>query len=96
MDIIISNCIGENFTSILDEIIDNNPEIFLLYFTDLSFENFLYYKSKISNDKIIRNQVCACVFEIMLVENAFLISFNSELFYHPNLRLKIDQILMKS
>ena len=96
MDIIISECIDEKFTNTLDEIIDSHPELLLLYLTDLPFENFLYCKSKITNDKIIKKQVCSCVFEIMFDENAFLISFNSRLFYQPDLMCKINQIFMET
>lgn len=92
-DIFISKCFGENFTDMLDEIIDSRPEILCFYFTDLSLENFLYNNSKIFADKMITKQIAVCVFSIMFDENTFLISYNSDLFGQSDFLSKMDEIL---
>lgn len=93
-DIFITESLKEDFSDLLNEIIQNTPEMLLLYFTDLQLEHFLYNSKRSSDDKMIEKHVSACVFEIIFEENTFLISYNSKVFNDLNLIPKIDKILI--
>lgn len=91
-DIFISECLGENFSDMLDEIINSNPESLVFYLTDLPLEDFLRHNRHCD---LITKQISACVFEIMFDESTFVISFNSDLLHQSDVVSKMDEIFMR-
>lgn len=91
-DIFISECLGENFSDMLDEIINSNPESLVFYLTDLPLEDFLRHNRHCD---LVTKQIAVCVFEIMFDENTFVISFNSDLLHQSDVVSKMDEIFMK-
>ena len=91
MIIPLSNC--ENYSDIIDEIIESDPETLIFYLTDSSLEQFLYSCRKTSIDKLISRQVSSFIMEIMFCENTVLISYDAELYSNPDLTSKIDGVL---
>lgn len=94
-DIFIAKRFDENFTDILDEIIESNPEILAFYLTDLSLEEFLYHKGKTREGRLITEKVAVCVFELLFDENTFIICFDSDLFHQSDLKPMIEEIFME-
>ena len=93
VDIIIPQSISENYSCIIEEIIESDPETLLFYLTDSSFEQFLYCCGKTSIDKLVSKQVSSFIMEIIFSENTVLISYNAELYNHSDLASKIDGIM---
>lgn len=91
-DIFIPGCPDGGFTDILDEIIESSPEILIFYLTDLPLEDFLSYNREASRDKMITEQISACVFEILFDENTCSISFASDLLYQSDFIAEMDEI----
>lgn len=92
-DIFIAKCSGENFNKILDEIIEDKPELLIFYLTNLSLEDFLCYNRSNSRHKIITEQIAVCVFEIIFDENVYSVTFNSDLLHESDFLSKLDEIL---
>lgn len=91
-DVFISNCLIENVAEILNLINENCPEMLIFYFTNLPLKDFLGYDRKRNADKMIAQQAAVCVCTLMIDENVFSISFNSDLFCPPYYVSKIEEI----
>lgn len=94
-EIFISKCSGENFNKILDEIIEDKPELLIFYLTNLSLEDFLCYNRNSYRTNMITKQISVCVFEIIFDENVYSVTFNSDLLHGSDFISKLDEILIK-
>ena len=93
--IIISECLGEDLASLLDEIIENTPKAFSLYLTELSLEQFLYCNSKFSIPRIVQRRIADCIITIQFDKNHFCIDFNAELFCQSDLMPKLNRLFIQ-
>ena len=97
IDIFISNCSRENIAEILDYITNNCldcPEMLIIYFTNLSLEDFLSYDRNRYGCKMITHQIIVCACEAMFDENVISITFNADLFYPRDYVSKLDEIFL--
>lgn len=98
IDIFISNCSRENIAEILDYITNNCldcPEMLIIYFTNLSLEEFLSYDRNRYGVKMITHQIIVCACEAMFDENVLSITFNADYFNPREYVSKLDEIFLK-
>ena len=87
------DCLSEENESILNKVIESEPEIIIFYFSEQSIiigmdmDTFSY-------TKCMDDFLWECVFEIGLDENYFCVSFNSKRFLSKKFISEIESVIM--
>lgn len=87
------DCLAEYNESILDKVIESEPEIIIFYFSDQPIISSIDIDA-FSYTKCMDNYVWECVFEIGLDENYFCASFNSERFLAKKFISELERVIM--
>ena len=87
------DCLAEYNESILDKVIESEPEIIIFYFSDQPIISSIDMDA-FSYTKCMDNYVWECVFEIGLDENYFCASFNSERFLAKKFISELERVIM--
>ena len=94
VDVLVAKRGYDDLPELLEEIVQSDPEALYIYLTDMPIEQLDYCKQNLSSSELISIMDADCTIEVLLYENALLVSYKTELYDSSMVKQHIEEILL--